>query len=65
MTRTELADRIGYCRKELTGLEAIVTGCQSCQELQDGACRLYGPVPADFMAKGCDDWVISDEIIPF
>ena len=65
MTRTELADRIGYCRKELTGLEAIVTECRSCHELQDGACRHYGPVPTDFMAKGCDDWIMSDEIIPF
>ena len=65
MTRTELADRIDYCQKELTHLQSVNANCQSCifrvTETRD--CSKYGPIPADFMLKGCDDWQYDD--VPF
>lgn len=64
MTRTELDDRISYCRRELQTLEAIATNCTRCEHYRHAnACAKYGPIPPEFVAQGCDEWTFDD--IPF
>lgn len=64
MKRTELQDRIGYCRRELEMLEKVKTDCTRCSHNdQHGACRKWGPIPQEFMAVGCDEWEFDE--VPF
>jgi len=60
MNRIEFDDRISYVRKELAGLEAVQTGCMGCSRYSDGVCKQHGPVPADFIPTGCDQWDYQD-----
>jgi len=62
LTRAGIEDRIGYCQRELLALERIHgdMGCRTCWNFDGAACKSYGPVPAEFVAKGCDDWEFND-----
>jgi hypothetical protein len=45
-------------------LEAIVANCTHCEHYRHpNSCVKYGPIPAEFVAKGCDEWQYDD--IPF
>ena len=64
MNRTELDDRISYCRRELQNLEGIPTNCTRCTHYRHAnECAKYGPIPAEFVARGCDEWEFDD--VPF
>lgn len=62
LTRAGLEDRIGYCQRELQALQRIQgdMGCRTCWSFDGSACKTYGPVPPEFVAKGCDDWEFND-----
>lgn len=62
MTRTEFADRIGYCKRELEFLQRVQQdmGCRTCCKFKDDTCATFGPVPPEFVAKGCDEWEFDD-----
>lgn len=63
MNRNEFQDRLNYCRRELQWLEAQSCDCSTCAMRTDNICKTYGPIPAEFMAQGCDEWVFDD--VPF
>lgn len=65
MTRLDLQDRLNYCRRELDFLTNVQTGCDRCDHFNGDTktCKTFGPVPADFIAQGCDDWEFND--VPF
>lgn len=63
MTRTEYTDHVANLRKELAFYEAVKPGCMGCSFFADSVCNKHGPVPADFIAAGCDEWNFDD--VPF
>lgn len=63
MTRNDLTDRIGFARRDLDFLTQIKTNCTTCDDYDKGTCKRFGPVPADFVQQGCDDWNYDD--VPF
>lgn len=45
-------------------LAAVKTNCTRCAHNdQRGACAKFGPIPADFMTVGCDQWEFDE--VPF
>ena len=65
MNRRELTDMILDTKKALTFYEGIAPNCTTCL-LSDGdanVCKRFGPVPADFVAQGCDEWEFDE--VPF
>lgn len=65
MNRRKYQDRIDYCRRELEWLMAQPINCTTCAQFDRDAkvCKSFGPVPDDFVAKGCDEWDFDE--IPF
>lgn len=65
MNRNEHQERIDFCKRELEWLIKQPTNCTTCT-LFDGTatvCKRFGPVPAEFIAQGCDEWDFDD--VPF
>ena len=60
MTRLEFEDRICAVRRELEFLQAVKVGCEACYSFSEGKCKLYGPIPEEFVAVGCDQWEFFD-----
>ncbi len=62
LTRAGLEDRICYCQRELQSLQRIQgdMGCRTCWSFDGTVCKTYGPVPVEFIPKGCDDWEFND-----
>lgn len=65
MTRTELDDKISYCKRELKYLEQIKPNCFTCEKRSQvsNICAIHGPIPDEFLKEGCDSWVFDD--VPF
>lgn len=65
MTRNELTDMILDTKKALAFYEGIKPNCTGCMLFVADAnvCKRYGPVPAEFIETGCDDWEYDD--VPF
>lgn len=66
MSRASLEDRILWCKRELSALEATKTDCHSCDHKKYGRneCMKHGVIPFEFMANTeCKDWEFQS--IPF
>ena len=65
MNRTELQDRLNYCKRELDMLENVTPNCMRClmKDATAPVCQKYGPIPAEFLVIGCDAWEFDD--VPF
>lgn len=67
MNRNDLIDRINHCTHEIAWLRDIMTNCTGCEHFnKDEAaplCSVHGPIPADFVTQGCDQWSYDD--VPF
>lgn len=62
MTRTEVEDRLMYCKREHDMLAAVHAdmGCRKCWHYAAPVCKKHGPVPTEFVEKGCDEWDYND-----
>lgn len=67
MSRSQLEDRINYCKRELDWLLSVQTNCHNCDSLKykSSHCMKYDQdVPADYMVRNdCPDWQFND--VPF
>jgi hypothetical protein len=52
-------------RDALRTFEVVVPNCRSCEHFENGGCKQFGDVPADFQqqAEACESW--SFDAIPF
>lgn len=64
MTRTELSEAITDLRHRAASLESVATNCTRCMSYQlHSVCTKHGPIPADFVQQGCDEWYFDE--VPF
>lgn len=63
MNRTEFADRISFCQRELEFLMGYDTGCKGCSKFQDSQCKEFGAIPEDYAGNDCPSWFYDD--VPF
>lgn len=66
INRAILEQIISFHRSNYSFYQNIKTNCESCSYFKDsiGFCGKYEDmVPADVVAKGCDEWLYDD--IPF
>ena len=62
LEQKELVEAIDKVRAFIENMETEKS-CLSCASMQQGKCLLAGRVPPDHvLKKGCDSWVIFDEI---
>ena len=57
MTLTELNVKKEALQSMLRTLNAIETSCAQCDHFMQGKCMKFNAqIPAEFVAKGCEDW---------
>jgi len=64
-TKKEIARRIKALKQEISFLESINTGCESCDAFDGRGCKRAGGVepPPEVKEQGCPEWKWDE--IPF